>query len=124
MNEQEKLKALVEEKRHDDILAALKAIAEKDDNGLLDAINSQADKIVDFVEAIKNIPTPNVEVETNQDKVVHSLEQLAQQILVGQEQILLTINALIIENTKLKEWDFIVHKEFGRISKVTAKQLK
>lgn len=124
MNEQEKLYALVAENRHNELIAALQDIFKKEDKALLDAINSQGGVIADFVNAIKNIPAPTVEIETNQDKVVSSITQLAEQILLGQEQILQTLNIMIAENSKLKEWDFTIHKEFGKMSSVTAKQLK
>ncbi len=124
MTEQDKLKALIEENRHNELIAALQDLVKKEDKALLDAINRQGGKIADFVNAIKNIPAPKVEIETNQDKVVSSIAQLAQQILVGQEQILQTLNIMIDENSKLKEWDFTIHKEFGKMSSVTAKQIK
>lgn len=124
MTEQDKLKALIEENRHNELIAALQELVKKEDKALLDAINSQWGKIADFVNAIKNIPAPKVEIETNQDKVVSSIAQLAEQILLGQEQILQTLNIMIAENSKLKEWDFTIHKEFGKMSSVTAKQIK
>jgi hypothetical protein len=124
MSEQDQLKALIQENRHNELIAALQDLLKKEDKALLDAINSQGGVIAEFVQAIKNLPAPTVEIETNQDKVVSSIEQLAQQILLGQEQILSTLNRLIIENSKLKEWDFTIHKEFGKMSSVTAKQIK
>jgi hypothetical protein len=74
------------QRNHKELLGKLKAIAEKPqtDNGLKEAIESQSRLIKEFLTQISNQPkpqTPNVSVETNQDKVVNSISEMQKNIL-------------------------------------------
>jgi len=96
--EEEKFKALVAEKRHkqlmdkfDKMLNALNK-EEKNDDGekIVNAIDKQGEAIKEFAEALKSLgkqEAQEVKVETNQEQVVSSVEQLGINILQGLKEL-------------------------------------
>lgn len=135
MTEQDQIQELIAEKRHEQVIDGNAAIVEKlgelisvSEKGNLEpivkAMEVQNGLIEGFSEAIKSIPSPQVNVELNQDVLVSSISKIGLSIINGQQEIILGIGALIEQQSKLKEWDFKIEKEFGRITKVKAIQTK
>ena len=135
MTEQEKLDRLIAEKRHKQIVDGQAALSDsinkfteaisESNKATIGAINSNGKQIGAFAEAITKIPapvvnSPEVNIETNQEKVITSLEQLGEAILAGQQEVA----RLLLEASKPKKWNFTVHTEFDKIKNVIAEQIK
>lgn len=115
--EDERFEALLSDKRHRELTNSLKsislALATKNDEAVIEAINGQGDKIGELIKAIKEIPVPEkpekpeVNVEVNQDKVITSLNQICTDIVASNNKV---IEAL--ENRLLPD-SFELIKNYG-----------
>lgn len=114
-----KFETLLADKRHKELRGALniiaQALANRNDEAVIEAIEKNADAIKDFADAIKKIPAPEVKVEASN---FNSLEKIGNDILKGQGEI--------VAELKMKhEWSFSFHREHGYISSpIIAKQIK
>lgn len=126
MTEDEKIQRIVAERRHKDLVDVLKKIADTNDRDLLERLLGVMEKngqdIASFAEGLKNMPAPKVEL--NQKELISSLTELGGKIMDGQQQLLGALSTLIEMQVQPKEWDFKVEKEFGRITKVKAIQVR
>ena len=126
ITEDEKLQRIIAEQRHKDLLDVLKKVAESNDRDLLERLLGVMEKngqdIASFAEGLKNMPAPKVEL--NQKELISSLTELGEKIMGGQQQLLGALGTLIEMQAQPKEWDFKVEKEFGRITKVKAIQVR
>lgn len=126
MTEDEKIQRIVAERRHKDLVDVLKKIADTNDRDLLERLLVVMEKngqdIASFAEGLKNMPAPKVEL--NQKELISSLTELGGKIMDGQQQLLGALSTLIEMQVQPKEWDFKVEKEFGRITKVKAIQVR
>jgi len=138
MTEQEKIDKLVAEKRHNavieahgntsrEISAALEKSLAEQNKITSDAVVKNTEAIKGFTEAIKKLPPPEVNVaapeitiQTDQEKVITSLDSMCQQICEGQA----TIIALLLESARPKKWVFEIQTEFNRIKQVNAIEIK
>jgi len=131
MTEKDTIQELILEKRHEQLtqghtaivetLGKVIAASEKDSTKpIVDAVGKQTHAINEFTEAIKSLPKPAV----NEDKIISSLSNMATAILEGQKEITLGLSLLIEKQSELKEWEFKVDREFNRITKVKAIQIK
>ena len=106
----------LEQLRHDEIKSALKSVVAElqkpkpDSNaGLKEAFEKQAKAIQDFISLLSKQPKqekPNVFVESNQDKVVISVQEMAKQI----NENLLSLKEAI--SAKPKEWNFKINRNY------------
>lgn len=126
MTEDEKLQRIIAEQRHKDLVGILQKIADTNDRDLLERLLGVMEKngadIAAFADGLKNMPAPKVEL--NQKELISSLTELGGKIMDGQQQLLGALGTLIEMQAQPKEWDFKVEKEFGRITKVKAIQIK
>jgi len=132
-NEDIEFEQALQDKRHKELKSTLKeigkAISEKSDNSeLLAAVNEQTKAIYSFLECMKNMPNDqknDIKVETNQDKVVNSVQEMALSILNGLNELKNTLPISNIEKNEPKEWEFKVerNKWSDLIEKVIAKQI-
>ena len=137
MTKEAKIKDLLDEKRHQELIEGnqklldsfsklIELSEQKDDEKLLAAIAIQSDKIAEFTNAIKAIPATQVNVpempapsvNVNQENVVASLREIGENLALGQDRII----ELLQNNLIPKKWEFTVKREFDRIKTVTAEQ--
>ncbi len=135
MTEKEQIEQVLAEKRHNEItkghgdivetLGKVIAAAEKDTTKpIVDAVGKQTNAINEFTNAIKSLPKPEVNVELNPHEIVSSLSEMTKAILQGQQEVVTALSLLIEKQSELKEWEFKVDREFNRITKVKATQIK
>ena len=128
-NEDIVFESALAERRHKELKNSLNgvisAINSKSDNSIKEAIDKQTIAINGFVNALNNLPKPEkseVKVETNQDKVVKSVSDMCNSILIGLNDLKEAVSA----PQEKKEFEFKVTR--GRysdlIETVTAKQIK
>lgn len=126
MSEDLKLQRIIAEQRHKDLAGILQKIADTNDRDLLERLivvmEKNGDDIAAFADGLKNMPAPKVEL--NQKELISSLTELGEKIMGGQQDLLGALGTLIEMQAQPKEWDFKVEKEFGRITKVKAIQIK
>ncbi len=126
MSEDLKLQRIIAEQRHKELAGILQKIADTNDRDLLERLivvmEKNGDGIASFAEGLKNMPPPKVEL--NQKELISSLTELGEKIMGGQQDLLGALGTLIEMQAQPKEWDFKVEKEFGRITKVKAIQIK
>ncbi len=88
---------LLEEKRHKELVGYLKNVANGmnkpgEDKGVAEAIkqNSEATKLL--IQAVKEIPKPEVSVELSQQEVVNSLKTICKEICDSNEMVIKALN--------------------------------
>jgi hypothetical protein len=118
---------LLQDKRHKELLGTLKGIASllskdnSNDSGIISAIEKQSGKIEKFVQVIKELPQPKVNVEVNNDNVQTSITEMANSILGSLNEIKKVLQQP--EKEIKKEWTFDITRNVnGFINSITAKQ--
>lgn len=110
---------LASEQRHEELVSILNSINNslktRRDTEVVDAISKQVGSISSLINLIKEISNPSVNVSTNQELVVSSLQELTSKMLLGMRAL---------RDTMIKpppEWDFTIERDFnGFIERVTA----
>lgn len=108
---------LMSDKRHKELVATVKA-AQKNDELIVQALDRQSIAIEQFVQAIKSLPTPSVNVQTNQNEVVISVSQMCDKILSGLSELKLAVESKPVIDRY--EWSFVRGQYTQTIEKATA----
>ena len=92
----EEFELLSLEKRHLEIIEALKLISEslakeEQDSGVLEAILAQGEKLSGLIDLISKIPAPEVIVDVNLDELKASFENIKQEIIESNQKVVDTI---------------------------------
>ena len=100
---------LLADKRHKEMLSQLKgvvvALERKDNSEIVGAIEKQQEKLGDFlIQLKKEEKEPNIVL--NQDKLVSSIENMANSITKSLEEI----KSLVVKEDKPCEWEFKVKR--------------
>lgn len=137
MEDDLEFETLLHQKELERALVKISDILESKNN---DSINIALDKQTEaFTDAIQSLPSSDVTVEIDQAVVVSSIEQMAIDILKGQQilveaterqiedqkKIITLIQDQIQEAQKMREWVFDFQKNnSGELIQSTAKQIK
>jgi phosphomannomutase len=94
--EDEEFELLSLEKRHLEIIEALKLISEslakeEQDSGVLEAILAQGEKLSGLIDLISKIPAPEVTVDINLEELKSSFENIKQEIIESNQKVVDTI---------------------------------
>lgn len=111
-----RLSAVIAGKGNEDIILALQQ-----------SFNSQANEIAKFISAIKDIPAPQVTVQSNDnsEKIIEPLRTMIGTISKGQQELRIMFEQILQVQNKKKEWTFTVYKNsIGSIESVKAIQIK
>lgn len=117
---------LLEDKRHNELIKTIKLLVTEINNsskndGLVSAIKQQTDTVKRVVDEVRQILNKEVKVETNQDKVIVSIDAMKNSVIKGLDKISEEVSKEI-ESPK-KQWEFIVQRDNnGYIKSVTAKE--
>lgn len=92
----EEFELLSLEKRHLEIIEALRAISEslekeEQDSGVLGAILAQGEKLSGLVDLVAKIPAPEVTVDVNLDELKAAFENIKQEIIESNQKVVDTI---------------------------------
>lgn len=127
-NEDSVFESRLADRRHKELVNALRGILtelQKDDGTgdiVSKSIDKQSEKIMKCLEELKNIPKqelPEINVETNQQQVVQSINGIGESIV----QSLLTIKESMNLPQQKKEWTFKVKRNnAGYIESITANE--
>lgn len=113
--------------------------SERDSQEITSTLINHTKAIEKFADAIQELPSPEVNIELNQDKVIESIEDLSSKILINQKILInlvelhtveqITTNDILLkvlnELIKHKEWEFNFKKDAkGNIISSTATQIK
>ena len=110
--EDEKFEALLEAKRHDELVTGLKkltlAITSKDNKDVVQSINKQAERIGNLAKAIQDMPklenlkSPDVNIELNPKELVSSVQELCNDIIASNNKVIEALdNRLLPESFEL-----------------------
>jgi hypothetical protein len=123
--------SLVEEARHKEVISALRKIVVvlSEDKGIADAVDKNTKEIGIFVEKIKALKPPEVNVEVNQDNILALADTLSKSLdkqksyLVGIKEAIDRQNDYLEMLSRPKEMDFKIERSYnGFIDSVTVKQ--
>jgi hypothetical protein len=94
--EDEEFELLSLEKRHLEIIDALKAISEslaqeEQDSGVLEAILAQGEKLSGLIDLVSKIPAPEVTVDVNLDELKATFENIKEEIIQSNQKVIETI---------------------------------
>lgn len=108
-NDDKEFEQLLADKRHKEMLSQLKgvvvALERKDNSEIVGAIEKQQEKLGDFlIQLKKEEKEPNIVL--NQDKLVSSIENMANSITKSLEEI----KSLVVKEDKPCEWEFKVKR--------------
>lgn len=113
--------------------------SERDKDAIPSALIQHTKAIQKVADAIYELPSPEVNIELNNDKVILSIEDLASTLLNGQENLInlielhtaeqiitnKTLIDVLTELMKKREWQFQFKKDSeGNITSSTATQIK
>ena len=111
-----KLSEVISSKDNQDIILALQRL-----------LGEQSSEIAKFVQAVKAIPAPQVNVQSNDksDKIIMSIQTMAGLIIKGQQELKGILRQVLEVQNRKKEWNFIIIKNsIGSIESVKAIQTK
>ena len=124
----DEVQELVLEQRHNELIKSLSgvvsALKEKDNSDIVSAIDDQKEKIVKFIDYIKEDKEKDINIELNQDKIVSSIDVMANSILQSLDEL-----KKLVVKTEQKEqkpnWEFNIvrNRVSDLIETVTAKQI-
>jgi hypothetical protein len=120
IEDDDSFEALLADKRHKELLAGFTKIAaaisddNKGDDKVVSALSQLSRNIEQFILKQKE---PKVSVETNQDKVVDSVDDMGQKILQGLQDLMAKVS-------EKRNYDFhITRDRAGYLELISAKQL-
>jgi hypothetical protein len=91
----EEFELLSLEKRHLEIIEALKLISEslaqEEDSAVLEAILAQGEKLSGLIDLISKMPTPEVTVDVNLDELKAAFEDIKEEIIQSNAKVIETI---------------------------------
>jgi len=124
----DEVQELVLEQRHNELIKSLSgvvsALKEKDNSDIVSAIDDQKEKIAKFIDYIKEDKEKDINIELNQDKIVSSIDVMANSILQSLDEL-----KKLVVKTEQKEqkpnWEFNIvrNRVSDLIETVTAKQI-
>lgn len=101
--ENQEFELLSLQKRHSEIIEALKLISEslsqEEDNSVLEAILAQGEKLKGIIDLISKIPAPEVTVDINLDELKASFESIKQEIIDSNTKVIETIENRLLPDT-------------------------
>jgi len=124
----DEVQELVLEQRHNELIKSLSgvvsALKEKNNSDIVSAIDDQKEKIAKFIDYIKEDKEKDINIELNQDKIVSSIDVMANSILQSLDEL-----KKLVVKTEQKEqkpnWEFNIvrNRVSDLIETVTAKQI-
>ena len=124
----DEVQELVLEQRHNELIKSLSgvvsALKEKDNSDIVSAIDDQKEKIAKFIDYIKEDKEKDINIELNQDKIVSSIDVMANSILQSLDEL----KKLVIKTEQKEQkpnWEFNIvrNRVSDLIETVTAKQI-
>jgi len=124
----DEVQELVLEQRHNELIKSLSgvvsALKEKDNSDIVSAIDDQKEKIAKFIDYIKEDKEKDINIELNQDKIVSSIDVMANSILKSLDEL----KKLVVKTEQKEEkpnWEFHIvrNRVSDLIETVTAKQI-
>ena len=123
LEDDDSFEALLAEKRHKELMSGFSRIAaaisddNKGDTQVLNALSKLTQNIEQFIIKQKTQKDPVVSVETNQDKVVGSVDDMGRKILHGLQELMAKVS-------EKRNYDFTITRDrAGYLELVQAKQI-